>query len=175
MLWLIWVKAIIALGFIIHEQGHAALAEHQHLLLNHPWVHLHRQIVGMCMCVCVCTHTQHTHKDWKCTWAKWLQMLILCVRKIMNLDSVELPLGDTNVFWLLLFFFLQVLLPSEKIGSWWGVNMLIVNSIAHKEELRDMLEAVCVPGMAQIKLIPFTAKNPTSPHFSSSWVPNVFN
>lgn len=40
-------------------------------------------------------------------------------------------------------FFLQVLLPSEKIGSWWGGNMFTVNNIGHKEELHYMLEAVC--------------------------------
>lgn len=64
-----------------------------------------RQIVNMCMCVHACTH-MHTdeHKGWKYTGVKLLQMLILWVRKIMNLNSGDLPLGDTNVFRLSLCF-----------------------------------------------------------------------
>lgn len=61
--------------------------------------------VRVCVCICACTHTQRQTQSQKCTWAKWLQMLILWVRKISNLNSGELPLGDTNVFWLLLCFF----------------------------------------------------------------------
>lgn len=111
MLWLICVKAIIALGFIIHEQGRAALAEHQHLLLNHPWVHPHTcsawtksKHVHMCMCA-------HMHKGWKFNGVKLLQMLILWVRKLGTLSLLSCHwetlmcfddgrvLGDTNVFW----------------------------------------------------------------------------
>lgn len=52
-------------------------------------------------------------------------------------------------------FFLQVLLPSEEIGSWWGVSMLIVNSSGHKVEVYYTLGAVC---SWQIKFTLFTGK-----------------
>lgn len=75
----------------------------------------------------------------------------------MNLNFGELPLGDTNAFrWLLWFFFLQVLLPSEKISSWWGVNMSIVNSIGHKRNCTKCFRLSVFPGMAQIKFTRFT-------------------
>lgn len=70
--------------------------------------------------------------------------------KDYELELGELPLGDTKLLWLL-FFFPQVLLPLDKIGSWLGVNMLTVNSTAHKKERQHMLESVYSSRMAQIK------------------------
>lgn len=62
----------------------------------------------------------------------------------------EMPLGETNAFWLL--FYLQVLLPTEKIGTGVGVNMHNVWSITHKKELHYMVNADFVPPMAQINV-----------------------
>lgn len=54
--------------------------------------------------------------------------------------------------------------------------MPIVNSIAHKKEMQYMPAAVCVPGMAQIKLTLFTGKSFSSTsHFSSSRFTNVLH
>ena len=120
---------------------------------------LHRQTVNTCMCVCVCvcvivharTH-QDQHKSWICTWAKWLQMLILWVRNIINLNSGELPLGDTNVFWL--FFFCYVLCcfsyrcsynKKRRLAAVGDSTFPLLTALSIKRKLHCMLEAVCVP------------------------------
>lgn len=79
---------------------------------------------------------------------------------MMNLNSGELPLGDTDVFWL--FLFPAGAAAIQKDLQLAGVNIPIGNRVAHKEGQHDKREAVWAP-------------SPAVQPSSSSWVTNYFN
>lgn len=126
-----------------------------------------------CACVCLCAHSHShtkTNKAWKCTCVNWLQMWKLWVRKIMNLNCGELPLGDTNVFWLLLLFFsYRCFFHQKRLAVGGKSTCSLLTASPMKKELHYMLQAVGVPGMARIKFLLFTGENflPLLPHSST--------
>lgn len=90
---LICVKAIIALGFIIHAQGRAALAEHQHLLLNKP---------GVCTCICsTWTNSKHVHA---------------CVSEIVNRSRIKFTIFTVEYF--IIFSLLLCFIPFSHLSFW---------------------------------------------------------
>lgn len=99
---LICVKAIIALGFIIHAQGRAALAEHQHLLLNNP---------GVCTCICsTWTNSKHVRVC--------VSEVVACSRIKITIFTVEyFIVFSFHDFFFVLFFCLMPFSPLLFWGS----------------------------------------------------------
>lgn len=97
---LICVKAIIARGFIIHAQGRAALAEHQHLLLNNPAV-----------CTCICS-----------TWTNSTRVRV-CVSEVVNCSRIKFTIFSVEYFtivsrFMFFFFFFLCCMPFRRLLFW---------------------------------------------------------
>lgn len=103
---LICVKAIIALGFIIHAQGRAALAEHQHLLLNNP---------GVCTCICsTWTNSKHVRVC--------VSEVVACSRIKFTIFTVEYFIVF-SLFMIFCFFCKVCLFLLDAFQSFWGSNL----------------------------------------------------